>query len=185
MKKYSGNEVEQGHKIGAALPLRDPKKYVVKFEGPNGRVSKRPTPPFLKSWLTSDNWKEMGASKMGLLTASDEVFISNYAEYFTPYFRILGRHMNAIRVMLGKGKATHNEFIEILNRAKSVLPEETGVEKIRKRTYEDIFEEPSDLVLIKDADLGILRLATVSNEPKTKRRAIGESEGSGKKRARK
>ena len=156
----------------------------VRFNGPHGQLSEIATPGFLQFWLTSDNLRQMGDAKNGMLKDSALMFKLNYADHFSPYFKFLGKDMNKIREMLGSGNATHDSFIAILRGTIEKLPQEVPVikkptpAKSKKRCRENPALRPSGVIKGNFTNAKEFRVATDGGHgrrPKRKRLyAMGE-----------
>ena len=156
----------------------------VKFDGPNGEMSEAKMPDFLDFWLTSNNLRQMGDAKKGMLKDSTLMFKMNYADHFSPYFRFLSKDMNRIRQLLGTGKVTHDKFIAILRDMVKNLPEEvlqvkktTPAPKSKKRCRENPVYRPSGVIRGNFTNAKDFRVATDGGHGRRPKRRCTSAKG--------
>ena len=129
----------------------------VMFVGPNDRVRKDEFPSFLRQWLKPSDEETLGAVKLALISADDDLFESKYLSHVTPYFEPVKPLLRSLRKSIQQKSLTHDVLIEQLEETIRGLSYEKPLEPTKEISTEcpvdKLVLEPDDLVDSREIEL--------------------------------
>ena len=94
------------------------------FDGLCGMARAEKLPYFIKSWIYSDDYRNIGNAKYAICALSSENFECKFLKYTTPYFEDLKPCLLKFHELFNPSRValTHKDFVAILKDAKDSLP---------------------------------------------------------------